>query len=219
MVLFCHITSQVPTDPYQNLLEEKGGNGFPFLAVLDAEGGVLAQHDGARSAAAFEATVTKAQATAKELDELRKKADGGDEAAKIDLLLRQCELGHVKPDQAKARLAELKNVPKEKQAKLDGFLANGEVMQVAQSMDGKDPQKMLEAGKKFAEMRKAGRVPTDEQMFQVFWILTLGYAESQKDAALFEEGLNALKTRFGPHIRKEWVEQNEAKLKAMKEAK
>ena len=34
-VLFLHVTSHVKADPDQNLLEEKGGRGFPHLVVMD----------------------------------------------------------------------------------------------------------------------------------------------------------------------------------------
>ena len=52
-------------------------------------------------------------------------------------------------------------------------------------------------GNRFLEMKKAGRIPEGDQEAQPFWILMMGAADDQKDAALFEEGVNALKTKFG----------------------
>ena len=42
VILFCHITSHVKSDPYQDLLMKKGGHGWPHLAFLDAKGEVVA---------------------------------------------------------------------------------------------------------------------------------------------------------------------------------
>ena len=58
-VLFLHVTSRVKSDPHQDLLREKGGRGFPYLAVLDPRGEVLA-HPASRSADVFARLVDKA---------------------------------------------------------------------------------------------------------------------------------------------------------------
>lgn len=207
----------MPTDKYQDLLQEKGGNGFPHLVFLDAEGNLLESHEGDRSPAALEQTLGKAQAKAQTLADLKKKADGGDSAAKLELLLTQLELGHLKADAAKARAQELKDVPKDKQAKIDGLIAGLEVGEILGAIgDPKDQQKRQAAGKQFAEMKKAGRVPSAEGPSQAYWILMMEYSESQKDAAAFEEELNALKARLGEKMNKKWVDKAEARLKALK---
>lgn len=53
VVLFCHITSHVPGDPYPELLREKGGRGFPTFYFLDPTGKVVGEPSG-RSVAAWE---------------------------------------------------------------------------------------------------------------------------------------------------------------------
>lgn len=213
-VLFCHITSNVSTDPYQKLLQEKGGRGFPYLVFMDENGNVLARHEGPRTVEGFARTSEKVQAY---LD-LKKKAGSGDKDAKIDLLILQIELGHFKADEARRRAGELGEVPAERHKKLEAALANLEVMEIVQTVT-RERSTRLAAGRKCLEMKKAGRVPSGEQESQIFWILIMDVAEEDKDAALFEEALNAIKERFGDKINKAWLQQNEARLKKLKENK
>ena len=46
VVLFCHVTTRIEGDPHQELLQQKGGRGFPTLKFLDAEGEVLGAPQG-----------------------------------------------------------------------------------------------------------------------------------------------------------------------------
>lgn len=213
-VLFCHVTSNVSTDPHQKLLQEKGGRGFPYLVFMDQDGNVLAKHEGPRNVEGFSKTSEKVQSF---LD-LKKKAESGDKDAKVDLLIVQIELGHFKADEARNRAKELKDVPPEKQKRIDSALANMEVMEIVQTVT-RDRATRIAAGRKCLEMKKAGRVPSGDQETQIFWILIMDVAEEDKDAALFEEGLNALKTKFGDKVNKRWLEQNEARLNKLKENK
>ncbi len=213
-MLFCHITSQIPSDPYQDLLQEKGGGGFPYLVFMDEEGNVLAKHEGSRDAAGFEQTLGTAQA----FIDLKKKAESGDKAAKKELVLKQIELGHIKPEDADAKLKELGDLTPEEQAKVNGVLANAQVTALFSSFKTQPtPEQLLDLGKKLAEMQKAGRVPTEPQIQMNFWALIMDYAESTKDVALFEEGLTTLKAMLsGNPQAKEFLEQKEKALEAMK---
>ena len=67
-------------------------------------------------------------------------------------------------------------------------------------------------------MKKAGRIPTDEERMQPFWIFMMDYAEDKKEVATFEEALKALKEKFGgnPQAAK-FFEQKEEILKKLKE--
>lgn len=214
-VLFCHITTHLATEKYDQLLSEKGGNGFPYLVFMDSEGNVIARHEGSRDAAGFAETGKKAQAF---LD-LQKKAAKGDRAAKIDLLIAQLELGHLKMDEAQGKLKELGELSKEQKAKVDGLLVGAEVQEILKTVKRGDKPSAIEAGKKFYEMNKAKRpAPMGDNEFQGYWILMMDYAESQKDAAVFEAGLEALKARYGSNIRAEFVRMNEERLKKIKDA-
>src|SRR5579871_5104875 len=190
-VMFLHVTSRVPTDKYQDLLEKKGGQGFPHLVWMDQEGTVLATQDD-RSVDGFEATGKKAQ---KYVD-LKKKAAGGDKVAKIDLLIADVGLGKVKLAEADKQLAGMGPLSDSQKKELDTIRVNVEVREIVEPVNSKES--MLEAGKKLLELKKSGKpAPTGENEVQMYWIVLMGLAEEQKDIPLFEEGLTAMKAKFG----------------------
>lgn len=182
---------------------------------MDSEGAVLAKHNGGRSVKGFEATGKNVVAYM----ELKKKAEGDEKAAKIDLVLVEIELGKTSLEDGQKKLKELGELSKDQQAKLDGILTNGKVMETVKPLRRNDKQGMIDAGKKFFEMKKEGKIPSGDQEFQFFHILIMDYAESAKDAKGFEESYAALKERFADSINKQWVQQNDERLKKLKESK
>jgi tetratricopeptide (TPR) repeat protein len=102
-VLFCHVTSQVPDEPHPKLMEEKGGLGFPYMAILDSRGALIAAHRGARTVEAFGRTL----AAARKLVELRPKADGGDRPARLESLKLLLDNSLVGLADAEFRLREI----------------------------------------------------------------------------------------------------------------
>ena len=104
VVLFAHITSRVEGEKYDKLLNEKGGGGFPYLAAMDAEGNVIAQH-GYES---WPASVVSMRATMKKggeyLEKKAKKDKTPDE--RIDLLSFDLTVGNMKLEDAKKAVAD-----------------------------------------------------------------------------------------------------------------
>jgi hypothetical protein len=197
-VLFCHITTHVKTDKYQTLLTEKGGRGFPHLVFMDAEGTVIAAHEGARSVEAFEASGKKAQTY---LD-LKRKADAGDKAAKADLVIADLDAGRLKSDEADKKLAGLGDLSADQKKALEAARSNADVRETYEKLRPTDPATAKQAqealAKAFLERKKAGKpAPTGEQEFQIYWFTLLGHGEQEKDAALFEEAFLAIKGKFG----------------------
>lgn len=194
-------------------MNAKGGRGFPYVAVLDAEGNLLAKHYGQRTLEMFRETARRAQAKAQSLQDLKARAEQGDAAAKHAYLLAQLELGHLALEAARRRADELADLSPEQTRRLHGLLADLEVAEI-----GAAPA--AEAGRRCFEMKRAGRIPIGDEAVQAFWFLILDYAESQKDAPAFEEGLTALKSRFGadPRMRKA-LQDKEAVLRKLKERK
>ncbi|MBI3272083.1 MAG: hypothetical protein HYZ53_24020 [Planctomycetes bacterium] len=214
VVLFCHITSQVKGEPYPDLLHEKGGTGFPYLVFMDAEGNVLSKHNGPRTVAGFEAGLQRVQS----LLDARKKAESGDKGAKIEVALLEGELGRIGADDAQARVKELGPLSKEQQARLDALLTNGEVSKALEGVQ-RDRAKALAAGEKFAAMKKAGRMPTDERLLRPFWMALLDYAESKRDVALFEEAFTVLKGMLGENpMAKKVIEGWSERLRKLQDA-
>jgi hypothetical protein len=212
-VLFFHITTQIQGEKHGNLLEEKGGEGFPHIVFMDAEGKVLAVHEEDRTAAAFAKTGEKAKA----FITLKAKAAKGDKAAKVDFILAEMDLGQLKPDEAQKQLNEsASKLTKEQQQKLDGMMLNLSIMEIVKGIDSEEAAKA--AGKKFYDMQKAGKPgPSSEQAVQPYYILGMNAAEEAKDAATFEKDLKALKEKFADNPRaQKFFEAQEKKLEALK---
>ncbi len=187
VVLFCHVTSQVTGDKYPKLLSEKGGRGFPMLAILDAAGDVIARHKGERTIDTLEATLKKARA----FTDLRAKADGGDAKAKADVEIARLEIDVdlVKFDDARKRIADLGALEADSKKRADTVLADIETIDIMASAAQGRPA----AAKRAYEMRKAGRMPSD-QISLGYWHLVLDGADAATDAVIYEESLNILKT-------------------------
>ncbi len=214
-MLYCNIMSHVATDKDQDLLEKVGGQGFPHIVFMDAEGKVLAEHESERSAAAFGKTGEKARSFLS----LKAKAEKGDKAAQVENALAQLELGQIKAAEAKERLKG-RTLSKEQQAKLDGLASGAEVKEILETVT-QDEETQNAAAKKFLAMKKAGKpAPSDDRLAQPYWILMMNCAEDEKDAALFEECLKALKARFGDNPRAQnFFKAKEEALEKLKEAK
>ena len=162
------------------------------MVYLDVEGKVLAVHEGPRDAEGFAKTGKKAAAFV----ELREKAGKGDAAARLDLLMLQLELGQVGDEEAGKQLKDLSKPTPEQQKRIEALRAGAAVKAVVATI--RDEKSEIEAGKKFLEMRKAGRPePPGDGEAQPYWICIMYYAEEKKDADTYEMALKALKARFG----------------------
>ena len=214
-MLYCNITSHVPADKDQDLLEQKGGEGFPYLIFMDSKGNVLAKHEDQRDAEGFARTGKKATAFL----ELKAKADKGDKAAQIDVAIAQLELGHITSEEARKKLSGLGTISKAQQAKMDALLVAAEVRETLKSVT-EEKGTQLAAGKKFLDMRKAGKAAPEGDEAQGFWILIMIYAEEQKDAGTFSDALKALKAKYaGNPQAAEFFREKEATLKKLQDGK
>jgi len=211
-VLFCHITTAIKGEKYGELLEEKGGEGFPHLVFMDEDGNVLAVHEEDRSPEAF----AKTGESAKKFLSLKAKASKGDPAAKLDFLLAQMELGQLKAAEIEARLKECAAPTKEQKAKIDGLLADAAVMDIVK--DIKDPASEKDAGKKCYERYKAGQPgPASDKAVQPYYILTMDAADDKKDVETFEAALKMLKDRFGKYPRAQgFFKEKDKRLEELK---
>lgn len=214
-MLFCHVTSRVKDAKYDDLLGQKGGQGFPHLVAMDSEGDVLAELEGPRSVQGFEGMMAKAR----EFVELVKKAKAGDKEAKYKVLVHRLKMGGIPAEEVEKEAKAAGPLTREQEETIQSLLANASVMEVLKNI--KDKGSKLEAGKKFLEMKKAGKpAPSGEQEVQAYWILMMEYAEDQKDAATFEEALNALKKKFGDNPQaQQFFKTKEEALKKLKEGK
>ncbi|KAF0246354.1 MAG: hypothetical protein FD180_842 [Planctomycetota bacterium] len=211
-MLFCHVTSHIEGDPNDDLFEKKGGGGYPTMLMLDETGDMIGKHSGERTVPEFEKTVAKAVLYLA----VRKKAEAGDKSAGIDLAIAKVELGTLTADDAKKKIGELGTPTPEQQVRFDAVLLNQEVMAISKSAG----QDRASAGKKFSEMKAAGKIPTGANEYLTFWDTITVYAEAQNDVPMFEEALAKVREKIGANpSKKKYFDTKEAALKKMKSKK
>ncbi|MBK8974516.1 MAG: hypothetical protein IPM29_01180 [Planctomycetes bacterium] len=187
VVLFCHITSRVPDDPYQQLLSQKGGSGFPYLAFLDADGNVIAK-PGGRSVEAFQTALDEDVA---QWYALVSRAEQGDEDAKRDLFVRRVELQHFDDvEAARAMMAGL-GLDEATTARLDQALTEQEFGAILGKLAG--PEDAAEGGRLVAEMRAKGRIARGSTAFY-YWFLLGTHAAETKNVELLEEVVETMES-------------------------
>lgn len=191
-VLFCHITTMIPNEKYGDLLEEKGGNAFPYIIFMDPAGDVIVDHQGPRSAEGFGKTGEKAKAwmTAKA------KADAGDAAGKIDFVILQLSMGKLKVEDAEKAIKAAGEPTAEQKAALGLELTNAEIRDAVGKLRSDEEAAAL--GKKFYARYKEGKPsPTSDNAFQAYFMLMMDAAAESKDAKVFEEAYKAMFEKYG----------------------
>lgn len=190
VVLFCHVSSRVPSDPDGLLFCEKGGTAFPTLMVLDDRGNVLGRHCGERSIAAVRRLLAQGRAFA---DLIRRAEGSADLAVRQECLSKQLEYGHLDPEAARARLQSLGGLSADQQAWFDAAIVCRECdlafLEIRRAAD--DPAR-LQAARRLVDMKERGHVPSDARTL-AFWEWIMTWAAHAQDARLYEEGLAATK--------------------------
>lgn len=214
-VVFAHVTTRIKDRKYDNLLQEKGGRGFPHLVAMNKDGDVTAALAGERSVAGFRAMMEAGS----KFEAIRGKAvkTTDDE---IFLLKHDVAMGNAKLDAAKERAAKLKDLTEAQKKEIDGLLLGLEIQAALPTGRTPDEAKAqaAAAGKKFAEMWAAGRAPTgDDNAIAAFYSMILEHADGTKDAALFEKALGKLREAFGSRPQNAaFFKKQEARLEALK---
>jgi len=190
-VLFAHVTSRVPGEKYGNLLTEKGGQGFPYLVVLDAKGDIIGKPSG-RSVDSFAACVKAANTFAT----LSAKGDLS-KAEKVELLIAKIGLGKLDFAKAKAERESIGELGAEDAKTVDDALVDLEVLDTLKTSAPKSPQDAAALGKTFHAMYQKGARPQGDQAYQAFYMLIIRHAEAEANPEMFEIGLNAMKEKYG----------------------
>ena len=159
---------------------------------MDADGNRISMHRGPRTVAAFEESLTDVEAFL----ELREKAEAGDPEAQTKFLIRALKLGWFDFEEAKARRAKLTSVTDKQEAELRQLLIDADVRAQLDAA-GRDGTKQREAGRRFVDMWREGRVPRGENELYAFWILIADQAETSKDKAMFAEVFGEFERSFG----------------------
>ena len=191
-VLFCHITTMIQGEKYGDLLEQKGGNAFPFLVFMDSAGEVITEHHGARSAADF----AKTGDTARSWIALKDKAARGDKPSQIDFAILQLSMGQIGADDASKTIKAAGEPSKEQQAKYDAELVNAEIREAVRKL--KSDEEAAALGKNFYARAKEGKpAPTADNALQSYYILLMEAAGEAKDVTMFETAYKILFEKYG----------------------
>ena len=139
--------------------------------------------------------------------------------SKFGLLEARFRRGSLTPEAFEQGLKEAAPLSKEQETAAGAMRVDLEVRGILATVTRERPTQIA-AGKRFLEMKRAGRIPQGDEEVQPFWILMMGVADDQKDADLFAEGVDALKARFGgkPGAEK-FFAQAEKKLAELRAAK
>lgn len=208
VVLFLHNTSRVHSEPYPNLLREKGGNGFPTVSYLDASGRLLKQ-------VGHVTPVEDLEANRLYLDDWRalsrRAADSDDADVQRKLFAMELEMKILDPVAARATADDLFEGDERKA--MEQELVNLEFLDIL----SKTPRtEMAMGGKRFLDMFRLGRIPTARQDTS-FWQYMFAYAQAEEDVDLFEELLGFVKEHRGgdPRLAR-YLQKLEADLAKMK---
>ncbi len=182
MVPYLHVTTRIEGHPYDSLLSEKGGTGFPTLMFLDAKGRKLMKHGGPRTADGFDESLVQVQ----EFQTLEKKAEAGDAKAATELLIRKLRLEWFDFAEAKTQIEALAKVSSKQEKMITQLLVDTEVRSLT-SAAGKDDAKRLEAGARFLEMWEGKALPASDAQLFSFWTILADYAEDKRDKKLFKK--------------------------------
>ncbi len=201
------------------LLYDLGGREHPSVFFLDAEGSVIARHDAEDpSVKALEETGGK---VARSL-ELRKKAAAGDEAAQLDLLIAQCDLGVIEFSDLEGEV-EGKTLAPEQERAIGTLRADATVsdMQAVLRKNRDQAAKDLVA-EEFVALYRKGTHPGRASSRRFYWIVIAGQAVAKKDAAMLKDAIAGLRAAHGaeppPHVAKQ-LEELDGKLKELEAAK
>jgi len=213
VVPFLHVTSRVEGEHHPNLLEEKGGRGFPHVVALDAKGDVVATLQ-ERTVEGFR-KMMKGAGDFAALSGKEKRTP----AEEMRLVRLLHDMDRIEADEARARANALVEPDEAVKKDRDDFLVMLDVVGELEGKNLREPAARVEVGKTFHDWWKAGREPKDEAAVQPFFILMLDYAEAEKDVALFEKALGKLREAFGSRPETErFFKNQEGRLAKLKEA-
>jgi len=206
-----NLMTRVEGDPDQDVFHEKGCTFFPTMAVLDADGTLLAKNPEKRDVPGLEALV----ASAREFQGTLKKAAGGDAAARLAVLEKQIEWGSIPSAEGKKAVAEMTNLDADRKEKLERGLLAIEFNEAGREKDHAKRHAKLEA------MRVANRIPVDPRSGSMrFWTSLVSSAEQAGDAAKMRVAIeHAAKALEGTENAQRMLDQMKARLEKLETGK
>ena len=213
VVLFLHNTSHVDGEPYPNLLREKGGNGYPTVSYLDHTGRLLTQMPfPTRSTDQLRKMLERLRAWRK----LRAAHEAGDKGLAAKLFLLEMDFGMLGHAEGEKRLRAVRaQLEPDQIRRVQRALVNLEFRATAATIT-RDKKTLIAAGEKFVGMMDRDRIPTSREVI-TFWQGALAYAESKRDAKLFERIFETAKKKMAGDPRVDrYMERVKRRLQALK---
>lgn len=181
VVPFCHLTSHVDGEAYPDLLQQKGGTGWPYLVLLDADGNLLTRLS-ERSVASFRKSLAKCEAFLA----VDKRRRGGEPGLEADVLIARIEMGGMTLAEAQEAATKTGPLDAARGARLANALVSLEVFESFGTVRTRD--EAAEVGRRFQKMWDEGRAPTGDAA-PLFYSLILEAAANAQDAAAYEKAL------------------------------
>jgi hypothetical protein len=216
VVLFLHVTAQppagkpLPGDKHPQLLYELGGNAFPTLSYVDADGNLLHQVGGNGTAIAdLERELQKLLGW----KSLRAAVTSGKVPDKErELFLLELGMGNRPYAEMVQRAGKLAFAGDE-QARVTQQLVNLQFTEVLRRTPRDD---LVAGGEQLLPMFEQGRIP-DCATETSYWQFLFAFAAAKKDVALFERLLATVKEkRAGDPRLKRYLHQLETQLDELK---
>lgn len=202
VIPFLHTTTKIEGHPYDGLLLEKGFRGFPSLAFMDAEGNVIATHQGERSVKAFR----KTHADVKAYQDLQARIAKGEKGLDYALFVAEWNLGSLDYDKAKARAEAMgKSLTAEQKKEAKQIVQDLEVLKHANALSMIRDQAQAEAaadeaGKHFHGMFTDGYRPGPKAEAR-FWGLLANWADKNGKIESLEQAVAWMNKTYGDNPR------------------
>lgn len=207
---YLNVMTHIEDREDDELLYDLDGREHPSFFFLDAEGEVLARHDADDvSVKAFEETGARVKRSL----ELRKKADAGDAAAKIDLAIVQGELGVLEFSDVEAAIEGATLAPEQEHA-VGALRADATVSDLTLVLKkNRDDAAMKMVAEEFLALHGKGTHPARLANRRFYWTVLAGQSIQRKDAKMLRDAIEALRAVAGP----EPADRDAQKLKELEE--
>lgn len=215
VVLFAHVTTHIEGRKNDDMLGKKGGQGWPHIVALDANGDVTAKAGG-RSVEGFAAMIESGKKYTAIATKAEKTSDD-----KLFLLEHALDMGSVDAAEATKQLAAIEGVAADKkkgvEARIFDLAIAGEVPKTRLGREEFEKFR-IDAGKKFAGWMKEGKEPSGSNpgIYARFFEWMMAYAESEKNADLFETCIDKLRAKFDNPNAKKFLDAQQKKLEEMR---
>jgi hypothetical protein len=211
--MYCKIVSRVEGDVNEGQLYKLvGRQAYPTVLLLDFDGEVLGKLGSTRTVEALRGMARRGDGFAA----FKKKAEGGDRNALIELTIARLEMKSTTVEKAAKLLGERGDfTPDQEKRWAQAELSN----RINLWTSSKDAGERAEAARKLYGLYAEGRRPVTDSDALRFWTYVMAHAESIRDVEGYETGIEEVRKRYGKRTGywKKWFAKHESKLKKLRQ--